>query len=75
MSEWQTVGKHALRNALILIITPTGILLSAGDRRLGHHRAGVRAAGYIGRMVVAGDHGAGLSAGAGDDADPRFSPS
>jgi peptide/nickel transport system permease protein len=29
MSEWQTVGKHALRNALILIITATGILLSA----------------------------------------------
>jgi peptide/nickel transport system permease protein len=29
MSEWQTVGKHALRNALILIITAAGILLSA----------------------------------------------
>lgn len=29
MSEWRTVGKHALRNALILIITATGILLSA----------------------------------------------
>ncbi len=29
MSEWHTVGKHALRNALILIITATGILLSA----------------------------------------------
>src|SRR5258708_19256743 len=28
-SEWRTVGKHALRNALILIITATGILLSA----------------------------------------------
>lgn len=29
MSEWQTVGKHALRNALILIITAAGILVSA----------------------------------------------
>jgi peptide/nickel transport system permease protein len=29
LGEWQTVGKHALRNALILIITATGILLSA----------------------------------------------
>lgn len=29
LSEWRTVGKHALRNALILIITATGILLSA----------------------------------------------
>ena len=29
MSEWQTVGKHALRNALIMIITTAGILLSA----------------------------------------------
>jgi peptide/nickel transport system permease protein len=29
LNEWQTVGKHALRNALILIITATGILLSA----------------------------------------------
>jgi peptide/nickel transport system permease protein len=29
MSEWQTVGKHALRNAMILIITAAGILLSA----------------------------------------------
>jgi peptide/nickel transport system permease protein len=28
LSEWRTVGKHALRNALILIITATGILLS-----------------------------------------------
>jgi peptide/nickel transport system permease protein len=29
LGEWHTVGKHALRNALILIITATGILLSA----------------------------------------------
>jgi peptide/nickel transport system permease protein len=29
LSEWRTVSKHALRNALILIITATGILLSA----------------------------------------------
>ena len=29
LSEWRTVGKHALRNALILLITATGILLSA----------------------------------------------
>jgi peptide/nickel transport system permease protein len=29
LSEWHTVGKHALRNALILIITAAGILLSA----------------------------------------------
>ena len=28
LSEWRTVSKHALRNALILIITATGILLS-----------------------------------------------
>jgi peptide/nickel transport system permease protein len=28
LGEWRTVGKHALRNALILIITATGILLS-----------------------------------------------
>jgi peptide/nickel transport system permease protein len=28
LSEWRTVGKHALRNALILIITATGILVS-----------------------------------------------
>ncbi len=28
LSEWHTVSKHALRNALILIITATGILLS-----------------------------------------------
>ena len=29
LSEWVTVGKHAFRNALILVITATGILLSA----------------------------------------------
>jgi peptide/nickel transport system permease protein len=28
LSEWKTVGKHAFRNALILIITAIGILLS-----------------------------------------------
>ena len=28
LSEWRTVSKHALRNALILIITATGILVS-----------------------------------------------
>ena len=28
LSEWTTVGKHAFRNALILIITAIGILLS-----------------------------------------------
>jgi len=29
LSEWRTIGKHGLRNALIMIITATGILLSA----------------------------------------------
>jgi len=46
MSEWQTVGKHALRNALILIITATGILLSAAIGGSVIIETGVRAAGY-----------------------------
>ena len=71
LSEWRTVGKHALRNALILIITATGILLECRDRRLCDHRAGVRAAGDR-PHGGAGDHGARLSAGAGHDADPRL---
>jgi peptide/nickel transport system permease protein len=29
LDEWTTVGKHAFRNALILVITAIGILLSA----------------------------------------------
>jgi peptide/nickel transport system permease protein len=28
LGEWRTVGKHAFRNALILVITATGLLLS-----------------------------------------------
>ena len=28
MSEWSTVGKHALRNALIQVVTATGVILS-----------------------------------------------
>ena len=71
LSEWRTVSKHALRNALILIITATGILIEHGDRRLGCHRTGVRAAGHR-PHGGAGDPGPRLPAGAGNHADLRL---
>jgi peptide/nickel transport system permease protein len=53
LSEWSTVGKHAFRNALIMVITAMGILISTaiGGSVVIEH---VFALPGIGRLVVQG---------------------
>ena len=53
LSEWKTVGKHAFRNALILIITAIGILLSTAIGGSGVIEQ-VFALPGVGRLVVQG---------------------
>ena len=63
----QTIIKHGLRNALIPVVTVSGIILSPVDRRLGGGRTGVRAARHRAHDG-AGHPGPRLSAGPGNDA-------